>query len=57
MAYIPTAVTAGHLREPDPELPLYGSELACRINARLAAGDRLHGWNRTPNEPPRFLAD
>ncbi|MFE3270967.1 hypothetical protein [Streptomyces sp. NPDC059215] len=50
MAYIPTAVTAGYLREPDSELPLPGKEFARRITTLLAAGDRLHTWHRTPNE-------
>ncbi|MEU0037585.1 hypothetical protein [Streptomyces sp. NPDC006333] len=51
MAYIPAAVTTGYLREPDSELPLPGMEFARRIHALLAAGDRLHTWHRTPNEP------
>ncbi|MFE4626517.1 hypothetical protein [Streptomyces mirabilis] len=51
MAYIPTAVTAGYLREPDSELPLPGHEFARRINALLAAVDRPHTWHRTSNDP------
>ncbi|MFE2581295.1 hypothetical protein [Streptomyces sp. NPDC059378] len=52
MAYIPTAVTAGYLREPDSELPLPGREFARRINALLAAVDRPHTWTRRPSASP-----
>jgi hypothetical protein len=48
MAYIPAAVTAGYLREPDTELPLPGNEFARRINGLLAATDRPHTWQRRP---------
>ncbi|WRZ87743.1 hypothetical protein OHB54_00725 [Streptomyces sp. NBC_01007] len=51
MAYIPTVVTAGYLREPDSELPLPGGEFARRINALLAAVDRPHTWSRRPTDP------
>ncbi|WP_413754860.1 hypothetical protein [Streptomyces sp. MMBL 11-3] len=37
MAYIPTAVTAGYLREPDMELPLPGDDFAQHIRDLLAA--------------------
>ncbi|MEU7337338.1 hypothetical protein [Streptomyces sp. NPDC007074] len=57
MAYIPTAVTTGYLREPDSELPLPGQEFARRINALLAAGDRLHTWHRTPKESVESTRD
>ncbi|MER7057189.1 hypothetical protein [Streptomyces sp. NPDC000351] len=46
MAYIPAAVTAGYLREPDTELPLPGDEFARRINHLLATTDRPHTWQR-----------
>jgi hypothetical protein len=37
MAYIPTAVTVGYLREPEMELPLPGADFARRIKSLLAA--------------------
>ncbi|MET9116640.1 hypothetical protein ABZX38_20935 [Streptomyces longwoodensis] len=37
MAYIPTAVTVGYLREPDMELPLPGDDFAQRVKDLLAA--------------------
>ncbi|MFF5407835.1 hypothetical protein ACFY8K_33835 [Streptomyces misionensis] len=37
MAYIPTAVTVGYLREPDMELPLPGHDFAHRVRDLLAA--------------------
>ncbi|MFF2205518.1 hypothetical protein [Streptomyces sp. NPDC058145] len=37
MAYIPTAVTVGYLREPDMELPLPGHDFAQRVRDLLAA--------------------
>ncbi|MER6557431.1 hypothetical protein ABT300_06605 [Streptomyces sp. NPDC001027] len=49
MAYIPTAVTAGYLREPDTELPLPGDGFARRITSLLAAADRPHTWHRRPS--------
>uniref|UniRef100_UPI003F49330E hypothetical protein n=1 Tax=Streptomyces chartreusis TaxID=1969 RepID=UPI003F49330E len=45
MAYIPTAVTTGYLREPDTELPLPGHEFARRINSLLAAAERPYIWD------------
>ncbi|MDX3119820.1 hypothetical protein, partial [Streptomyces scabiei] len=42
MAYIPAAVTAGYLREPDTELPLPGDEFARRIAGLLATAYRPH---------------
>ncbi|MFD6748149.1 hypothetical protein ACWHA6_36975 [Streptomyces anthocyanicus] len=51
MAYLPAAVTAGYLREPDTELPLPGSEFARRIKCLLATTDRPHGWQRRPRDP------
>lgn len=51
MAYVPTAVTAGYLREPDMELPLPGNEFARRINNALAAADRPHIWDSRPSDP------
>lgn len=51
MAYIPTAVTAGYLREPDTELPLPGHEFARRINSLLAAADRPSIWASRPSRP------
>ncbi|WP_333749125.1 hypothetical protein [Streptomyces sp. IBSBF 2394] len=48
MAYVPTAVTAGYLREPDTEIPLPGDEFARRINYLLAATDRPHTRHRQP---------
>ncbi len=59
MAYMPTAVTAGYLREPDTELPLPGHEFARRIDYFLAAADRPSIWDRRPRRsapartPPR----
>ncbi|WP_329008539.1 hypothetical protein [Streptomyces sp. NBC_01601] len=35
MAFIPTAVTVGYLREPDMELPLPGADFADRVKAVL----------------------
>ncbi|MGQ4331121.1 hypothetical protein [Streptomyces hayashii] len=60
MAYIPAAVTAGYLREPDTELPLPGDEFARRIASLLATTDRAHTWDRQPNQPaphPRDATD
>ncbi|ALV48007.1 hypothetical protein ASR50_35210 [Streptomyces sp. 4F] len=57
MAYIPTAVTAGYLREPDSELPLPGHEFARRINALLARTDRPHVWESRPSPNPRPSPD
>ncbi|MGW4049552.1 hypothetical protein ACWENA_01880 [Streptomyces sp. NPDC004779] len=37
MAYMPTAVAVGYLREPDSELPLPGQEFAREIHALLSA--------------------
>ncbi|MGW7277420.1 hypothetical protein ACWGIV_03720 [Streptomyces sp. NPDC054844] len=51
MAYLPAAVTAGYLREPDTELPLPGDEFARRINRLLATTDRPHTWQRRPRGP------
>ncbi|GHB71923.1 hypothetical protein GCM10010377_73030 [Streptomyces viridiviolaceus] len=51
MAYLPAAVTAGYLREPDTELPLPGDEFARRINRLLAVTDRPHTWQRRPKHP------
>ncbi|MEV5100044.1 hypothetical protein ACFC5H_28620 [Streptomyces rochei] len=51
MSYIPAAVTAGYLREPDTELPLPGDEFARRINYLLAATDRPHTWQVRPKRP------
>lgn len=53
MAYIPTAVTAGYLREPDTELPLPGEEFARRINHLLAAADRPSVWDTRPKRASR----
>ncbi|MFJ4536613.1 hypothetical protein ACIP39_11670 [Streptomyces tibetensis] len=54
MAYIPKAVTAGYLREPDTELPLPGREFARRINSLLTAADRPSIWDSRParHTPP-----
>jgi hypothetical protein len=41
MAYIPSAVTAGYLSEPDTELPLPGPGFAHRINALLTTAQPL----------------
>ncbi|MEU5396069.1 hypothetical protein [Streptomyces tibetensis] len=48
MAYIPTAVAAGYLREPDAELPLPGHEFARRINSLLTAADHPSTWESRP---------
>ncbi|MEW2615008.1 hypothetical protein AB0937_33470 [Streptomyces sp. NPDC047880] len=48
MAYIPTAVAAGYLREPDTELPLPGHEFARRINSLLTAADHPSTWESRP---------
>ncbi|MEU9575554.1 hypothetical protein AB0D62_38155 [Streptomyces massasporeus] len=48
MAYIPTAVAAGYLREPDSELPLPGLEFARLINRLLTAADRPSTWDTRP---------
>ncbi|WP_369162019.1 hypothetical protein [Streptomyces sp. R02] len=57
MAYTPTAVTAGYLREPDTELPLPGHEFARRINSLLAAADHPSIWGSRPNRPARRAAE
>ncbi|MER7966784.1 hypothetical protein [Streptomyces ardesiacus] len=57
MAYIPTAVTAGYLREPDSELPLPGHEFARRINTLLARTDRPHVWESRPSPNPQPSPD
>ncbi|MDX5571000.1 hypothetical protein PYK79_57540, partial [Streptomyces sp. ID05-04B] len=60
MAYIPMAVTAGYLREPDTELPLPGIEFARRITSLLAAADHPHTGHRQPSHPapgPRDCQD
>lgn len=49
MAHIPSAVTAGYLREPDTELPLAEQEFARRINSILAAADRPCIWDSHPS--------
>ncbi|MFF4053529.1 hypothetical protein ACFYZ5_43695 [Streptomyces chartreusis] len=48
MAYIPTAVTTGYLREPDTEIPLPGHEFARRINTLLGAADGPYIWDSRP---------
>ncbi|MER7901105.1 hypothetical protein ABTX62_34835 [Streptomyces sp. NPDC096046] len=48
MAYVPTAVAAGYLREPDSELPLPGHEFARRINRLRTAADRPSTWDTRP---------
>ncbi|MFP1629736.1 hypothetical protein ACLB9X_32280 [Streptomyces sp. 5K101] len=41
MAYVPTAVAAGYLRQPEMDLPMPGPDFARRVSALLdAAGDR-----------------
>ncbi|MER5586520.1 hypothetical protein ABT090_33435 [Streptomyces asoensis] len=60
MAYIPMAVTAGYLREPDTELPLPGVGFARRITSLLATADHPHTWHRQPTRPapdPRNCTD
>ncbi|AZS87219.1 hypothetical protein ELQ87_25515 [Streptomyces griseoviridis] len=37
MSYVPLAVAAGYLRQPEIELPLPGAEFACRIRTLLAS--------------------
>ncbi|MGV9902404.1 hypothetical protein ACWDU8_07950 [Streptomyces sp. NPDC003388] len=37
MAYIPTAVTVGYLREPDVELPLAGNDFAQHVRDLIVA--------------------
>lgn len=56
MAYIPAAVTAGYLREPDTELPLPGHEFARRINSLLAAADHPSIWGRRPSRPGPYAS-
>ncbi|MFF8234716.1 hypothetical protein [Streptomyces caelestis] len=51
MAYMPTAVTAGYLREPDTELPLPGWEFAHLINSFLTPGERPSVWDSRPPAP------
>ncbi|MFI7019951.1 hypothetical protein [Streptomyces sp. NPDC050164] len=51
MAYMPTAVTAGYLREPDTELPLPGWEFAHLINSLLTPGERPSVWDSRPPAP------
>ncbi|MGW4759423.1 hypothetical protein [Streptomyces chartreusis] len=53
MAYIPTAVTAGYLREPDTEIPLPGDGFARRINSLLVAAGGPYIWDsRTSRSTP-----
>ncbi|MFI7007657.1 hypothetical protein [Streptomyces sp. NPDC050145] len=59
MAYIPTAVASGYLREPDMDLPMPGSEFAERINTLVDSGtDRPAGVAATglPARPHREVS-
>ncbi|MFJ2565756.1 MULTISPECIES: hypothetical protein [unclassified Streptomyces] len=52
MAYIPTAVTIGYLREPDIELPLPGSDFARRVRDVLTATNRPDVSDTLPARHP-----
>ncbi|MEV0494332.1 hypothetical protein [Streptomyces atratus] len=55
MAYIPTAVAAGYLRQPEMDLPMPGPDFAHRISTLLdIAADRSAIPGRLPaRRPPR----
>ncbi|MGW0778900.1 hypothetical protein ACWD01_36055 [Streptomyces sp. NPDC002835] len=53
MAYIPTAVAAGYLRQPEMDLPMPGPDFARRVSALLdAAADRLDAPRELPARRP-----
>ncbi|MET7715457.1 hypothetical protein [Streptomyces sp. NPDC005407] len=53
MAYIPTAVAAGYLRQPEMDLPMPGPDFAHRISTLLdMAADRPAIPGRLPARPP-----
>ncbi|MGB9999625.1 hypothetical protein ACPMJQ_34595 [Streptomyces pseudogriseolus] len=54
MAYIPRAVTAGYLREPEAELPLPGDDFAQRVQELLTTPTpRPEAQDPTPRPAPR----
>ncbi|MER7055944.1 hypothetical protein [Streptomyces sp. NPDC000351] len=58
MAYIPDAVAAGYLREPDAELPVPGHGFAQRLQALLAApAARRKVRERAPRPGTREAAE
>ncbi|GAX58430.1 hypothetical protein SO3561_10003 [Streptomyces olivochromogenes] len=49
MAYVPTAVAVGYLRQPEVDLPTPGTDFARRISTLLAtAGNRPDVTNTLP---------
>ncbi|MET9388783.1 hypothetical protein ABZY09_49580 [Streptomyces sp. NPDC002928] len=58
MAYVPTAVTVGYLRQPEMDLPTPGPDFARRISTLLAtAANRPDVTNTLPARPdPRERA-
>ncbi|MGW4102075.1 hypothetical protein [Streptomyces sp. NPDC004976] len=58
MAYIPRAVTAGYLREPETELPLPGADFAQRVQELIATPTtRPEAQEPTPRPVPRDPAE
>ncbi|WP_394429866.1 hypothetical protein [Streptomyces sp. SGAir0957] len=53
MAYMPTAVTIGYLREPDMDLPLPGPDFAHRVGELLTAAGRPDVSDTLPGRKPR----
>jgi hypothetical protein len=61
MAYVPTAVAVGHLRQPETELPMPGPDFARRISTLLASAancsDVYAGLPARPGPRARTLPD
>ncbi len=51
MAYIPDAVAAGYLREPETELPLPGVGFAQRVQALITASATRPAKGEPPTRP------
>jgi hypothetical protein len=51
MAYLPAAVAAGYLRQPEMDLPMPGPDFACRIRTLLAAANRPDVSSSLPLRP------
>lgn len=51
MAYVPTAVAAGYLREPDMDLPLPGHDFADKISALLTTAPTSSPPGDVPTRP------
>ncbi|MET9914323.1 hypothetical protein ABZZ74_47785 [Streptomyces sp. NPDC006476] len=61
MAYVPTAVAVGYLREPEMDLPTPGTDFARRVSTLLAAAanrpDVITGLPARPNPPKNVPHD